>query len=292
MGTKIKIKPIDTASWHGKKGYESFRKPKTIQALINSRTQTYNTGLNDSIIAYPNPDENSEEKVLTERGYYEKLLKVDLSNQFLNDKAHPFWDSKIGQVKLENRTMIFDPSVPLDYIRIKILKASKYIANSLESYNSGEYPEATHIIYDEEENIEEKASKIALRNSAIQMVTKLTKESKVSLVTVLSAIDSEDYFKVVKLSDKSENFVDVELNKYIEKYPDQVINTLKTGKEKVQTESLVINCLQNGIFKKEGHRIKYFDSVLGQTVNEVAEYLMLDKNQDLKLRLSAELEKK
>ena len=291
--TKIKVKPIDTAAWHGKKGYESFRKPKTIQALINSRTQTYSTGLDNRVLAYSDPEDNTtDEKTLTEKEYYEKLLKVDLSEQFVSERPHPFWDAKIGQVKLENRTMHFDPSIPLDYIKIRILKTSKFVANSVEDYNNGFFPEATHIIFDEEENIEEKASKIALRNTAIQMCAKLTKEQKVSLVTVLSLVDSEDYYKASRLANKSENFIDVELNKYIEKYPAQVIQTIKEGKDKVQTESMVINCLQAGIFKKEGHRILYFESVLGQSIKEVTDYLLLDKNQDLKIRLVAELNKK
>ena len=97
MANLIKVKPIDTASWHGKKGYESFRKPKTIQALVNSSTRTYTTGLNNVTIAFADPTTSSEEKVLTEQEYYSKLLKADLTNQFVDETPHPFWDSKPRQ---------------------------------------------------------------------------------------------------------------------------------------------------------------------------------------------------
>ena len=292
MANLIKVKPIDTASWHGKKGYESFRKPKTIQALVNSSTRTYTTGLNNVTIAFADPTTNSEEKVLTEQEYYSKLLKADLTNQFVDETPHPFWDSKAGQVKLDNKTMLFNPEIPLDYIKIKILKNSKFVANSIEDYNNGLYPEATHIIYDENEGVEEKANKIALRNKAIGMTLKLNKVDKINLVTALSLVDNSDIYKAKVLTDKSENFVDVELNKYIEKYPDAVIKYIQGGRERVTTEALVIECLQKSHLKREGHRILYFDSLLGSTIEEVVDYLLIEKNQDLKIRLQAAIQSK
>lgn len=291
MANLIKVKPIDTASWHGKKGYESFRKPKTIQALVNASTQTYATGLDDVVKAFPDPDSDSDKKVLTEKAYYSKVLNADLSDRFNEEIPHPFWDTKTARIKLENRTMIFDLDNPLDYVKVKILKRSKYVANSVDEFNKGMFPEATHIIFDENENVEEKANKIAQRNSAIGLTLKLTKEQKVNLVATLSLSDSDDFYKAKVLRDKSENFVDVELNKYIENSPDLVISYIKGGKERLETEALVIECLQKSHLTKDGHRIKYFDSVLGQSIHEVTDYLMIDKNQDLKLRLKALINK-
>ena len=93
-----------------------------------------------------------------EKTYGDKL-KADLSKQFSIDTPHPFWDSKMAETKLENRTQFFDTSNPLDFIKIKYIKQSKYVANSAKEYEEGLFPEATHIIFDESEEVDVKATK-------------------------------------------------------------------------------------------------------------------------------------
>ena len=110
----IKVKPIEVKKWHGKTGTESFTRTKTIQALVNAESMCYDTGLS-----------KEEEAEYTER------LKVDLSSQFNLDTPHPFWDSKMAEIKLENRTQFFNTENPIDFVKVKVMRKSKYVANSL-----------------------------------------------------------------------------------------------------------------------------------------------------------------
>ena len=268
----VKIKPVEKSKWHGKKGNESFTRPTTITALVDAESMTYATGL------------TAEEAV----SYGEKL-KVDLSNQFTLEKPHPFWDSKMGEVKLENRTMIFDTENPIDFIKIKICKASKYVANSLKEYEEGLYPEATHVIFDESEEVEVKASKVAIKNQAIAQTFNLSKGKKIELIIVLSG--QEDYLKAVNAKGKSDNFVEVELDKLVTTRPTEVLNYLKMDKDELATRALVIEALQKHVFNREGHKIKYHDSVLGQDILDVVLYLNKPENSDFKLRIKEQVNK-
>ena len=53
--------------------------------------------------------------------------------------------------------MIFDTSNPLDFIKMRVCKASRFVANSWKEFEEGLFPEATHVIFDESEEIEEKS---------------------------------------------------------------------------------------------------------------------------------------
>lgn len=286
--SKIQVKPISIPKWHEKKGNESFTKAKVITALVDPETMTYATGLNYTDKTYENREDSKNK--LTEAEYYSKILKVDLSNQFNLDEPHPFWDSKMAKIRLENRTQIFDTSKnPLDFVKVKILKASKYVANSLKEYEEGLYPEATHVIFDESEEVEVKASKVAIKNQAIAQTFNLSKGKKIELIMVLSG--QEDYLKAVNAKGKSDNFVEVELDKLVTTRPTEVLNYLKMDKDELATRALVIEALQKHVFNREGHKIKYHDSVLGQDILDVVLYLNKPENSDFKLRIKEQVNK-
>ena len=283
---KVQVKPIESKKWHEKKGHESFTRTKIIQALVDPTSMSYSTGMDDVVKKYKNPDNPNEE--LTEVQYYGKLLKLDLTRQFDLEKPHPFWDSKMGQIKLENRTQFFDTDNPLEYVKVKVLKSSKYVANSMKEYEEGLFPEATHVIFDESEEIEVKASKVAIKNQAVIQAAKLSKGQKIELVMVLSS-ENGDYLRVKNLKGKSDNFVEVELDKIIEKKPEEVLRYLKMGKEDLATNALVLEALQKSVFTKQGHKIMYHESTLGQDVQDVISYLNAPENQEFKLRVLAQV---
>jgi len=255
---KIEVKPIVKKSWHGKIGKESFTRPKKIQALAND-DMTYATGLS--------PED--EEK-------YSKLLNKDLSNRFDPEQTHPFWDSALATIKLENATMIFDTSKPLDYIHICILKASKFVANSQKSYENGEFPEATHVIFDETQDVEIKAQKVQLKKRAILEANELTLSRKIEIILILSDKNCKG---------KSEDFVEVELDKILQTKSKEFLQLVDTDSKENSTHALILECLQSSILRKDGHRILYHDSVLGSDIEDVIAYLNKDDNQSLRLRL-------
>lgn len=262
----VQIKPVYSDKWHQKKGNESFARPKSIQALVDPDSMTYATGLTE--------DEEKE---------YGKKLKVDLSKQFNLEEAHPFWDTKMGSVKLENRTMLFDTKNPLDFIKVKICKASRFVANSYKEYEEGLFPEATHVIFDESEEVEEKASKIEIKKQAIIQSSKASKARKIQMILVLSA--EGDYLRAKNLKGKSDNFIEVELDKLIERKADEVLRFLKMDKEDLAGQATVLEALQRNVFDKVGHKIMYHDSVLGEDIYDVVKYINAPENQEFKIRI-------
>jgi len=258
---KIEVRPIERKRWHEKRGAENFARPKKIQALVDAEKNEYATGLSDEDIRYLS----------------QKMGVIyDLSPSFNQDKPHPFWDSSTAVIKLNNATMFFDTDNPLDFIRVKVMKASKYVANSQKEYDEGHFPDATHVIFDEVEEVDLKASKVAIKKRAIVECSKISIEKKVQIILVISGKD---------LKGRSDNFVEVELDKIIEKTPKEVLRLIEMNAEKLALHSLVLQALNKRIFKKQGHKILYQDSVLGQDVFDVIEYLQDVENQDLKLRV-------
>lgn len=283
---KIQVKPILGETWHGKKGAESFKRPHTVPALVDPETMTYKTGLDYERKNFDHPDGSGQK--ITEAQYYSIILKQDLSNQFDTEKPHPFWDSKMSSVRLENRTMFFDPENPIDYLKVKILKASKYVANSLMEQEEGLWPEATHVIFDEAEEIESLSKTVELREEAIIECAKLPKDKKIALIMVLSA-DGKDYLKARNLKGKSDSFVKVELSKIIESNPEGVIQFLQRSPEHSSTQAMVLECLQKNVLYKEGHRIKYHESTIGESIEDAVDYLLRPEQSEFKLRLLAQI---
>ena len=264
----VQTKPIQHDSWHGKKGKESFARPKTIQAFVDPETYSYSTGLTEE-----------EEKK------YGEILKVDLSKQFVLDKPHPFWDSKMAEIKLENRTQFWNDANALDYVFIRVMKASKYVANSIKEYEDGKWPEATHVIFDESEEVDVQAAEVESRNAAVIKCHELSKNKKIELIMVLSA--GGDYHKAKNLKNKSDNHIQVEMDKLIQSRPKEVLRYLKLDKDDLATTALALEALQKNILNKVGHKIMYHDSLIAEDLNDLVDYLNKAENNEFKMRVMA-----
>lgn len=261
--TLVEVRPIETKKWHGKTGKESFTRPKKLHALVNPDTMAYSTGLTKEEIAELN-----------------NVVSYDLSDTYDSENPHPFWDSPMPVAKLENNTMFFDISVPLNYIKVKIMKASKFVANSMKEYEEGLYPEATHVIFDEAQQAEILAAKVEMEESAVIAASKMSKDRKIELILVLSNKN---------LKGQSDNYVKVALNDIIKKDPEEFLRYAKMDKEKFSNYAIVIEALQKSVLRKDGHKILYHDSVLGGDEDAVAAYLGEADNQELKIRLVSQL---
>lgn len=254
---KVEIRPVERTKWHGKKGKESFTQPHTIQALVNADTMAY-------VVDIP----QNRVKELKESTNY------NLDLMYNPEVPHEFWDSRTAKVKLENRTMFLDISVPLNEIKLGILKGSRFVANSLSEFEQGKYPDATHYIHDESEEVEIKSSKIETKNRAILETSKLSRERKIDIIKVLTG---------GILKDNSDNYLTVQLDKLIEKDVTLYLQVLTKNKKEVSYLGLVYEALDKGVLRKDGHNIKYLDSNLGISEEDVASYLMDDKNQEFAL---------
>jgi hypothetical protein len=264
MSVKVEVRPLESKRWHNKTGQESFTRPKKIQALVDGNTMTYATGLSGADI-----------EELRSKG-----VTYDLTANFDSSAPHPFWDSGMAIIKLENNTMFFDLNLPLDFIKVKVMKASKFVANSMAEYDLGAWPEATHVIFDEAEQASVMAGKVEQKNTAIIEASKLSLDRKIQLILVLGGKN---------MKNQSADFVAVELDKIITKDAGEFLRFLKMDKKQTASHALVLEALQKSVLRKEGQRIFHMDSPLGIDEIEVAEYLSKEDNQDIKMLILSKI---
>jgi hypothetical protein len=260
----VEVRPRPIQKWHGKKNRESFSMPKVVEALYDEHTGKLATGLTE----------------LEAKQYSQLLGGVDLSDTFNVEAPHPFWGSKPGMVKLENSTMVFNTNKPLDAVRVKLMKASKYVANSQKELDEGKWGEATHVIFDEEENVELKASKIAQSDECVLLKSKLSLDDKASLVQIIAG-------KAVR--GRSANFIEVELKDIIDNKPEEFLKYIKMGKEEVYVRATVYEAIHKNVLTREGTGVYYMGDVLGIDVEDTITWFKNPQNQKLKVAIMERL---
>ena len=259
---KIEVRPIERKKWHGKEGKENFAQPMYIEALYDPATGKYATGL----------DEAQKKRL-------EKQTGFDLSDGFTGE-PHPFWNSKMGRIKLPAMTTIFDTSKPLDEIKVSVLKASRFIANSLRDYENGLYPDATHVIYDESEDVKMRASKVQRKKKAYKLAAKLTDEEKANVIQILTGRS---------VRKQSQDYLDVELDKLIEGDVAKFIETAEMDSNELYLRGAILEGLYRNILTKEGSAILYMGDMIGHNLDEAIKYFSDPNNQVIKASILEKL---
>ena len=263
---KVEVKPIvGPKKWHGKEGKESFSQPKSIEVLYDPETGGYATGLT--------PEQAKE---------YGQKLGFDLSDRFDPATPHPYWSSQSAKIKLPNSTLVLNTEKPVDFVKYCNLKKSKFVANSIKEWEEGLWPEATHVIYSEEEEVEMKASKVSKKMECIRLAMDMSKDEKVNIVQILSS-------KTVR--GRSENFVNVEIDTIIEENPDEFLRFAKADKQMVYTRASVLEAIHRNILTKEGAGVYYMGDKLANDVEDAIQYFMEPSNQKLKVAILEKLNK-
>lgn len=262
---QVVVKPVDSKKWHGKNGKDSFARPQTIEALFDSATGGYATGLTPEL----------EEE-------YSKKLGVPLDNRFDYTQPHPTWSSKAFMIKLPNHAMVFNTTIAVDFVKVQILKASKFVANSLKEWEEGMFPEATHVIYDEAEETTNKATKVQQRNKCIVAISKMSQEEKVNMVKLLSD-------KSVR--GRSAEFIDVELDKLMDEQDKRTefIRYYGMDKAEMTLRAHIQEALDRNILVKEGLEIKYMGEPVGSDVDDLVKYFQDPNHQTVKIALMEKL---
>jgi hypothetical protein len=257
----VELRPIaNVKKWHGKEGKDSFTQDHASQILYDSRTGKYATGLTEQ-----------------EAKEYGAKLGLDLSDMFNPLTPHPFWGTKAAQLKFPNKTLIFDITKPMDFIKVKAYKVSPFVANSEKELQDGMWPEATHILYDESEHVEIEAHKMNKKLEAYKLVDKLTKEQKTSMIQIL--LD-------VSVRNQSNDYIDVKLGELIESdLINDFIKLAKSDKKTLFVKGLVTEAIYKNILTKEGAGIYYMGDILGHSIDEVVEYFANPQNQEIKARI-------
>lgn len=261
----VEVRPLPIKRWHGKSGKDSFAMTKVIEVLYDNKTGKYATGLTEE-----------------ETKKYSGLLGVDLTDSFNPAEAHPYWSSKAAFIKLENHTMIFDTDKPTEAVKIKNLKASKFVANSMKEYEKGEFPEATHVIFDENEEVSLKAGKVQKRQKAMVIASELSADEKISLVQILSN---------KTLKGRSNDFIDVEIDHIIETKADEFLKFAKMDKAEVNIRAQVLEGIAKNILTKEAGSIYYMGEVIGMDYEDAVDWFKNPQNQKMKVAILEKLTK-
>lgn len=257
----LEIRPILKSNpWHGKIGQESMTRPKGFHPLVDNETQRYSVALSD-------------EKLKE----YGDILNVDLHRNHTPGQPHPYWDSNRARIKLENNTMFFERNSIPGKIKVAILKASKYVANSEEQLEEGLYPDATHYIVNEEETGKVKAAKYNLIEEAIIKASTLSFDKKISLIMIINGKD---------FSKKTPETVKAEVAEMIMEDANTVLRFMSVDPLRLATEAMVEKAIfYSKLTKLKNGAIFYGDERLGFNVDEAVDFLIEDENQELRLRI-------
>lgn len=261
----VEVRPIETDKWHGKTGRDAFAQPKTIQVLYDHNTGKYATGLTE--------DEATK---------WSRETGLDLSDRFIPGEEHPYWSSSAAQIKLLNNTMFFNMSKITDRIKVRNMKESKFVANSIKEYKEGKWPDATHVIYDESEEADIKASKLEKQKRAIKLADRMTLQDKITMVLILTG-------KFVK--NKTPNFVEVALDEALEedKKLDEFIEYASMDAEDLTIRGQVEEALYRQLLTREGNSIYYLGERIGFSKEEAIAWFRNEDNQRLKVSILEKL---
>lgn len=265
---KIEIRPIPNRD--GIRGFsqelEFFAQTHTISPFVNPVSRKYETGLSKEDLEY--------------------LESMNVPFDYKNDMyirgiIHPFWESMQIKTVLEGTpTFLYPSSDILDFFKYKYLLASNYIYSSEEEMNSGAKPEATHFIFNEEKELEIKATKLEIRDALIQKVSKLSLAKKREYLTILldENLDNknESYIKVAfeNLFEDKDKSVELELLLQNTAEANTILAEVKIAKQKN-----VLKSTKKGIF--------FFETNLGYSDEEVRDTLL--KDQELYLSIKSKI---
>lgn len=259
----VEVRPIEKKKWHGKMGKESFAQPISVRVLYSHSTGAYATGLTT---------EETEE--------YSKKLGVNLGNTFNPQKAHDYWDTNAAKIKLPNYPVFFDNTIPLEFVRIKNLKASSRVANSWKEYQQGKFPLATHVIFDESEHIEVKATRIQKRRKCYKLAQEMSTDSLINIISIISD---------KRVRGRSQNFIDVQLEEVIENNTIQFLRYAQMDSKEVFVRASLQEAVYRNILTKEGVSIYYMGDKIANSFEDAVIYFMDPQNQVLKTSILEKL---
>lgn len=230
----------------------------------------------------PEPGTNRYKAILTEeeRLVFEKTLNLEPGSMSFYKKTG-FWPK--FRVKLTKEGKTLNLSEPLDYLEYLVLLADRRVApNWNAKYDSGEYKFA---LVDEEETIKDNVNKSDINKKAYKYLGKI--EDSVEDMTMVIRLASN---KIVKSKDVE--FLQSEVQKIINsniKGFVEVMEDKSFGTKAFINKALDAKALDRTV--KGGYALKGGDEI-GRTLSETVEFLESNKNQDIFLKLKAQIDNK
>lgn len=265
---KVEIRPIERKKFHLKEGKDSFTKDKVLEVLVNAKTYKYETGLTPEDI-----------EMLSKQ-----MPGVDLSDNFNELVPHPYWTSKAASIRLPNSTLLLDTNIPANYIKWKNLKASRYVANNMKEYEEGMWPDATHVIYDEAEDAQTKATKAEKKMEAYSKVADMSSEVKANIIRILEG-------RPVKKA--TLKYINGEIADIIESKVDDFLKYANMDVAEVNIRSVVLEAISSGVLNKEaGGAIFYMGEQIAYSYEEAITWFKHPDNQKMKVAILEKVQTK
>ena len=258
--TRVIVKPIIKERWHGlhKIGRAKFQDTTdTFQPLFDRSIGGLATGL----------DKEDEKRLGGAVG-------ADLNNAPSNE----YWQN--FKIKLEDKTMFFDTNIPLQELQLKVLQASRFVANSQKELDDGLWPSAKYVIYDEKDEMEKQATEVSNKAKAVEVFSKLAPSKKNDLLKV--------YGNFVENS--SEDWVYTKLYEIVEDNPIDFIKTASMNSKEIGVRALIFDLERMGIFRRKGAAYLYNDQQVGFDYDDTVDNLLNPKAQELLVKLKTALE--
>jgi hypothetical protein len=254
----VYVKPIVRERWHGLHniGRSKFEgTADVIQVLYDSKTGKLATGL----------DSDDESRLGSSLG--QNLATTS-----------DFWET--FKVKLEDKTMIFDMAIPLHELQLKVLKASKFCANSQKEMDQGLWPSAKYVIYDESLEVEKQAAAVQVKAQAIAIFSELSPQRKIDILKIFGR----------SVENNSDNFVYAKLYEIVEGETQEFIRVASMKPAEIKVRSMVFDLEKTGILRRKGTAYLYNDQQIGFDYDNTVEHLLDPKQQELLIKLKTDLE--
>lgn len=257
----VTVKPIDLVSdnpitkWHGKTGQENFGQGIKLEVLVGD-DHKYATGL----------DEETRKEL-------EEALGVDLSNNYRPGTPHPFWSTPQAVIKLPNHTKHFHTERPLDKLKVLNMKASIFVANSIADLKSGNYPDATHVIVEEQQEAVVKARRTDQLAKSYELLSRMDRKQKINVIWLVLEISA---YK------QSDEFIQARVGEAIADHTEKFLNIAQMDAKVISNHALVLEATYQAILTKEAGGYFYLGNPLGLDLGDAAKNLQKIENQQLK----------
>ena len=222
-----------------------------------------------------------------EKAFLESYMGLEYNALSVYNKTNNFWAN--FTVRLTKHDNYLDLSYPNDYIKYKVLVANTdFIADSLKTLN--DRPKTTYqfVMIKEGESEKREEEKMSVTMKCYKEYGKIEDDND-TLRCIIELIDNRPIAK----NTKSE-FLKSRINSLIQADPKLFYNIITD--EYLNNKVLIKTATEEGVIKRRNNLYYFEDTPLcpdgtESTLSVAAEYIGLGKNQDLKLRIEALLNK-
>ena len=267
--------------------------PKPTVLVQNSKHVLYGGLAENAFREYVVPrliSNGSFVNVLTndEKTYLEEVMQLEPNALSIHKKENNYW--KDVKVRLNKQDTILDLSVPVDYIKYKVLKAnSDFIASSLEELE--ENPKVTYqfVMISEADENKTGLKKLSYAMQAYMLLGQL-QEDEYTLKVIVEILEGRPISKAT-----SAETLLAKINDYISADTKQTKTFLSIAEDKLlPTKVLIRRAVEAGLISKRGtfyyltkENLPLCENNEDPTLNVAAKYLNMPKYQEIKLMLEA-----